>query len=66
MENELGSDDYAAYLLRAHDTASEGDEWKEFVSKGCSLPMDVTLRVEEVKGGETLGLETDVEVRSRE
>lgn len=65
MENELGSDDYAAYLRRAHESASEGETWDEFVSKGCSLPMDVTLRVERVEGGSALGPDTDVEIHPR-
>jgi hypothetical protein len=40
---------FRAYLRRAHDVATVGDEWAEFVGVGCcGDALDVPLRVEAV------------------
>ncbi len=43
---------FRAYLCKAHDAASVGDTWEEFVGVGCcGDALDVPLRVESVAGG---------------
>ncbi|WP_175454506.1 hypothetical protein [Halopelagius longus] len=39
---------------------SVGDEWEEFVSRGCGSTRDVTLRVQSTEGGEVIGEETEL------
>ncbi|WP_135536990.1 hypothetical protein [Halostella pelagica] len=64
--NELETDTYRSYLRRARDgPVSPGDEWKEFVSRGCGAVRDVVLRVEAVDGGTTVGDTTEFEFVSR-
>ncbi|PSQ41072.1 hypothetical protein BRD07_06030 [Halobacteriales archaeon QS_9_68_42] len=63
VEDELGSDDVAEHLRDAHGTLAEGDAVEEFVSKGCGVPVSVTLRVERVDGGAEIGNETAINVR---
>lgn len=47
---------FRAYLRKAHETASEGDTWPEFVGVGCcGDTLDVPLRVEAVEGGSRIG-----------
>jgi len=65
VSRELGRETYRRYLARAHETAAEGDEWTEFVSRGCGSPVDVTLRVARVEGGSRLDPETTVEISPR-
>lgn len=65
VARELGRESYRRYLVRAHETAAAGDEWEEFVSRGCSTPVDVTLRVARVEGGPGLDPGTTVEITSR-
>lgn len=65
VARELGRESYRRYLVRAHDTAAEGDEWTEFVSRGCGAPVDVTLHVARVEGGSRLGPGTTVEIAPR-
>jgi hypothetical protein len=58
---------FRAYLPKAHDTASEGDRWEEFVGVGCcGSALDVPLRVEHVDGGPRLTEDTDIEFEVRE
>ena len=46
---------FRSYLAKAHDGASEGDVWAEFVSVGCcGDTLDVPLRVESVEGGDAV------------
>ena len=46
---------YRQYLRRAHaGPVAVGDEWAEFVSRGCGSTRDVTLRVVSVTGGERI------------
>ncbi|MFB6121470.1 MAG: hypothetical protein ABEJ68_10180 [Halobacteriaceae archaeon] len=56
---ELDSDSYRAYLRRTRSgRVSSGEERAEFVSDGCGRTHEVTLRVESVRGGDTIGTET--------
>ena len=42
---------FRAYLRRAHDTATPGEGWSEFVGVDCcGSALDVSLRVERVEG----------------
>jgi hypothetical protein len=55
----LDSERYRAFLRRTHaGPVAAGDEWAEFVSRGCGSTRDVTLRVASVEGGEAVGAET--------
>ena len=55
----LDTDRYRQYLRRAHaGPVAVGDEWTEFVSRGCGSTRDVQLRVESVDGGEEVGAGT--------
>ncbi|GAB7013331.1 hypothetical protein [Halolamina salina] len=55
----LDSDRYRAFLRRTHaGPVAVGDQWAEFVSRGCGSTRDVTLRVTAVEGGEEIGAET--------
>lgn len=63
----LDTERYRAYLRRAHSgPVAVGDEWDEFVSRGCGSTRDATLRVEDVEGGETVGEETAFAFEPRE
>lgn len=66
VEDELGKGSYVGYIRRTYDTVSEGEDFDEFVSKGCSIPMDVTLRVERLDGGTRIGEDTAVDIRRRD
>jgi hypothetical protein len=58
---------FRSYLRKAHDSATAGDSWAEFVGVGCcGDSLDVTLRVESVEGGPELGPETAFEFTERE
>jgi hypothetical protein len=60
--DELESDTYRSYLRRARDgPVSAGDEWEEFVSRGCGSTRDVVLHVETVDGGSVVGDATEFE-----
>lgn len=51
----VDSDRYRAYLRRVHaGPVAVGDEWEEFVSRGCGSTRDVTLTVESAEGGEEI------------
>lgn len=48
----LDTDRYRSFLRRSHaGPVAVGDEWEEFVSRGCGSTRDVTLRVESLDGG---------------
>ena len=66
VEDELGSDDVAERLRDAHGTLAKGDAVEEFVSKGCGVPVGVTLRVEHVEGGAEIDDETATNARPRD
>ncbi|MFW6435134.1 MAG: hypothetical protein ACOCY1_02025 [Halovenus sp.] len=64
---KVDSPSFRAYLRKAHDTASTGDTWAEFVGVGCcGDALDVPIRVEHVEGGEYIGDETAIEFTARE
>lgn len=51
---------YRSYLRRSRQGPVDvGDEWDEFVSRGCGSTRDVTLRVESIEGGDEIGEETE-------
>ncbi|GAB7093743.1 hypothetical protein JCM30237_08950 [Halolamina litorea] len=57
--DELRTERFRGYLRRAHAGAvAVGDQWAEFVSRGCGSTRDVTLRVESVEGGDEVGERT--------
>ena len=66
VENKLSSDSYKGYIRRTYGTVTEGGTVEEFVSKGCGVPIDVTLRVESVEGGSRVCEGTKVDVRPRD
>jgi len=48
------------YLRKAHDRATVGDRWAEFVGVGCcGNALDVELGVESVTGGSKIDAETE-------
>ncbi|PSQ47660.1 hypothetical protein BRD19_08850 [Halobacteriales archaeon SW_7_65_23] len=58
---------FRAYLRKAHNNASAGDTWEEFVGVGCcGSALEVPLRVESVEGGPRLVEETAFEFVERE
>lgn len=57
---------FRTYLVRAHDRAEPGDEFREFLDVGCcGDSLTLTLRVEAVEGGPRLDDETAVEYVER-
>lgn len=47
---------FRAYLRKAHDRASPGDTWSEFVGVGCcGSALDVPLQVESVETEASVG-----------
>lgn len=55
----LRKDPYRTYLRRTRSgPVAVGDEWEEFVSRGCGTTRDVVLRVESTIGGDSIGPET--------
>ena len=66
VEDELGSDDVAERLRDSHGTLTEGDTVEEFVSKGCGVPVGVTLRVERAEGRTGFDDGTEIDVRRRD
>ncbi|MBP1987194.1 hypothetical protein [Halolamina salifodinae] len=62
----VDSERYRAYIRRAHaGPVAVGEEWAEFVSRGCGTTRDVELRVESVEGGEEIGEGTEFAFLSR-
>lgn len=65
--DQLERDSYRRYLLKVHESASEGDVWEEVVDIGCcGSTLDVPLRVERVDGGSRLTTEATLEYDVRE
>lgn len=63
----LDGQPFRSYLAKAHDTASEGDVWAEFVSVGCcGDTLDVDLRVESVDGGDAVTEDTEFTFTERD
>lgn len=66
VRDELETERYVGYLRRVHaGPIASGDEWEEFVSRGCGMPKTVTLRVESIRGGTELGASTIIEYAER-
>jgi len=62
ISEELSESRYSAYLRRSESgPVAAGDEWAEFVSRGCGATADVTLTVEAVEGGDRVGEATEFE-----
>jgi hypothetical protein len=63
LGRSLRADTFRTYLRRAHEgPVAVGDEWAEFVNCGCGTTEDVSLRVEGVDGGSTIGDGTEIEI----
>jgi len=62
----LDDSTFQSSLRRAHDSASEGDVWEEFLGTGCGSTQDVVLRVEHVEGGAKLAPDTRIEYSERD
>lgn len=66
VEEGLADEHFVGYLRRARaGPVAAGDEFEEFVSRGCTSPYDVVLRVERVEGGDAIGEETAFEFVAR-
>lgn len=66
IHDRLAEDAYRTFLKRVHaGPVAVGEEWAEFVTRGCDSPQDVIIRVEEVAGGDALGTETELEIVPR-
>lgn len=62
VADHLDEDTFATYLRRTHGgRLTVGKEWEEFVTRGCSAPRHVVLRVESVDGGDELDDRTEIE-----
>ncbi|MBX0297301.1 hypothetical protein [Haloarcula nitratireducens] len=65
VASALRSETFELYLRRSKAGPVEsGDEWEEIVNDGCGRTRPVTLRVESVAGGSTVGEETRFEFRA--
>lgn len=59
VADALDADAYRSYLRRARRGRVEvGAEWSEFVGRGCGATGEVSLRVESVAAGSSIGAET--------
>jgi hypothetical protein len=65
VEDELSRESFEGRVRRTYGAVAEGDTLVEAVSKGCGVPVEVTLRVERLDGGTAVGEGTAVEVRRR-
>ena len=57
---KLDEPSYRAYLRRTLGAVAVGDEFDEFVSRGCGGTRDVTLTVAAVEGGDRVGEATEL------
>ena len=58
----LRADSFQQFLRRSKEKrVAVGDEWEEVVTDGCGRMTDVTLSVEAVEGGTSLGSGTEFE-----
>lgn len=56
VADALAERPYVGYLRRVHaGSVAPGDEWDEFVSRGCGGTRDVSLAVAAVEGGDAVG-----------
>ena len=59
VADALDTPSFRSYLRSAHcGRVEQGTEWSEFVSGGCGATSDVTLRVEAITGGSSIGSDT--------
>ena len=59
VADALDTESYRSYLRRTHRGAVDpGTEWSVVVGRGCGVTGDVTLRVEAVVGGSSIGAGT--------
>lgn len=66
IRERMAEDSYLKFLKRVHEgPVAVGDEWEEFVNCGCASPQDVIIRVEDIEGGEALGMDTEIEILPR-
>ncbi|MBV0926099.1 hypothetical protein KTS45_17985 [Halomicroarcula limicola] len=62
IASALRGETFELYLRRSKTGPVEsGDEWEEVVNDGCGRTKPVTLRVESVVGGSTVGERTRFE-----
>lgn len=54
VHDEVTGDAFGASFSQRHDSVREGERFEEFVSRGCGVPVDVTLRAATVEGGHRL------------
>ncbi|WP_135304992.1 hypothetical protein [Haloarcula amylovorans] len=65
IASALRSETFELYLRRSKaGPVGSGDEWEEVVNDGCGRTSPVTLRVESVAGGTTVGEQTAFEFHS--
>lgn len=58
---------FRSYLRKAHDSATVGDQWKEFVGVGCcGDEMDVVLQVESIEGDSAITSNTEFTFTERD
>jgi len=61
----LRTESFTQFLRRSRQgRVAVGDEWAEIVNDGCGRTKDVTLYVETVNGGTTVGSGTELEFRA--
>jgi len=60
VHDEVTDETFRASLRSRHDQVRTGDRFEEFVSRGCGVPVDVTLRAAAVEGGHRLDESADV------
>jgi hypothetical protein len=64
--DQLTAPRFAKYLRRVLGEVDAGDEFEEFLDVGCcGNTLDVTLRIETVEGGPTVGPDTEIEFVAR-
>lgn len=66
LHDELAGETFGSSFRSRHDAVREGDRFEAFVSRGCGMPVDVTLRADSVAGGTRLDGETEVVVERRD
>ena len=61
----LRAESFEQFLRRSREgRVAVGNKWEEMINDGCGQTKDVTLSVEAVEGGTTLGSGTEFEFRA--